>query len=477
MNALALAARIILAAAFAVAGLAKLADRAGTRKSLADFGSPAFLISPVAISLPLAELACAVALVPVASAWWGAAGSLALLSIFTVAMAVTLARGGKPECHCFGQLHSEPIGTSTIVRNVLLATLAVLVVARGEDGVGAGLADSVAGLSAAPSFMLSVLIVLSALAVLELWMLVHVLRQNGRLLVRMDALEAKVGAGAAPAQSGLPVGVEAPAFSLVDLVGHEVTLGVLGARGPLLLFFTEPGCGACESALPEVARWQRSHADQLSVVLISRGDVAVNRTKSEAHGLRNVLLQKDREVSQTYRVEATPSAVLVKDGLVDSHLAVGVEAIRSLVATATMPPPLKKGDLVPPMSLPDLDGQTKELSGPGPRPRVMVFWNPSCSFCQAMLADLKAWERGQVSDSPELIIASTGSVEANRQQGFRSRVLLDAAFRVGRTFDATGTPSAVLIDEEGRVASTIATGAPAVLALAGAVPAASSAST
>jgi peroxiredoxin/uncharacterized membrane protein YphA (DoxX/SURF4 family) len=475
MNALVLATRLVLAAVFAVAGLGKLADRAGTRKSLADFSLPALLIPPVAILLPLAELACAVALVPLASAWWGAAGALALLFLFTVAMAVTLARGEKPDCHCFGQLHSEPIGASSIVRNVLLASLAVLVVARGADSAGASLTDSVASLSTAPNFMLSLLIVLSALGVFELWMLVHVLRQNGRLLLRLDALEAKVGAGAATVQSGLPVGVEAPAFSLVDLSGQEVTLGRLGGRGPLLLFFTEPGCGACEAAVPEVARWQLGHAERLSVALISRGDAALNRAKNSVHRLRNVLLQKDREVSQAYRVEGTPSAVLIKDGLIASSLVTGMDAIRTLVTKETLPPPIKMKDEVPPFALPDLDKRLVELSGARKHPAVVLFWSPSCGYCQAMLKDIRAWERERPSSAPELLVISNGTIEANRQQRFRSPVLIDNDFLAGRLFSATGTPSAVVLDREGRVASDLVVGAPAVLALAGAVPAASSA--
>jgi hypothetical protein len=48
-----------------------------------------------------------------------------------------------------------------------------------------------------------------------------------------------------------------------------------------------------------------------------------------------------------------------------------------------------------------------------------------------------------------------------------SPVLLDEAFRTGRLFGAAGTPSAVLIDREGKVASGVAVGGPAVLALAG----------
>ena len=52
--------------------------------------------------------------------------------------------------------------------------------------------------------------------------------------------------------------------------------------------------------------------------------------------------------------------------------------------------------------------------------------------------------------------------------GLISPVLLDQQFAVGRAFGASGTPSAVLVDAEGKVASEGAVGAPAVMELAGA---------
>jgi hypothetical protein len=52
--------------------------------------------------------------------------------------------------------------------------------------------------------------------------------------------------------------------------------------------------------------------------------------------------------------------------------------------------------------------------------------------------------------------------------GIISPVVLDQHFAVGRAFGANGTPSAVLVDEEGKVASEVAVGAQAVLELAGA---------
>ena len=88
-----------------------------------------------------------------------------------------------------------------------------------------------------------------------------------------------------------------------------------------------------------------------------------------------------------------------------------------------------------------------------------------------MLGDVKAWERNRSKDAPELVVISGGSPKSNREQGFHSRVLLDAHFDAGGRFGAGGTPSAVIIDEEGRVASDVGVGAPDVLALAGLISA------
>jgi hypothetical protein len=85
-----------------------------------------------------------------------------------------------------------------------------------------------------------------------------------------------------------------------------------------------------------------------------------------------------------------------------------------------------------------------------------------------MLDNLKAWEAQRPKGAPKLLVVSTGSIEANRAMGLRSPVLLDEGFSTGTAFGASGTPSAVLVDAKGKIASEIAVGAPAVLALAGA---------
>src|ERR1700691_479260 len=131
MDGVLLLVRLLLSATFALAGITKAADPAGARQSILDFGAPASLAGPVARLLPLAELACAIALLLAASAVWGAVGALALLLLFIAAICISLARGRRPDCHCFGQLHSAPVGWTTLARNAVLCAMAGLVILQG----------------------------------------------------------------------------------------------------------------------------------------------------------------------------------------------------------------------------------------------------------------------------------------------------------------------------------------------------------
>jgi protein-disulfide isomerase len=120
------------------------------------------------------------------------------------------------------------------------------------------------------------------------------------------------------------------------------------------------------------------------------------------------------------------------------------------------------------VKLQDLEGKTVELADFRGEKTLVLFWNPGCGFCQQMLADLKQWEAGASEGAPKLLVVSAGSEEANREMGLTSPVLLDQNFATGRAFGASGTPSAVLVDAQGNMASEVAVGAPAVMELAGA---------
>src|SRR5205085_11239986 len=79
--------------------------------------------------------------------WWGAVGALVLLLIFVAGIGYNLALGRTPDCHCFGQLHSAPAGWSTLVRNLVLALIAGLVVGFETGNTGPGVLELLAQLT------------------------------------------------------------------------------------------------------------------------------------------------------------------------------------------------------------------------------------------------------------------------------------------------------------------------------------------
>src|SRR5581483_8184403 len=123
MAALILLARLLISSVFLFAGVAKVLDRGASKKSLLEFGVPNRLASPSAIFLPIAEILVGLCLITARFAVYGLAGALVLLAVFTAAIAIALARGRKPDCHCFGQLQSKPIGWPLLARNSALAAV------------------------------------------------------------------------------------------------------------------------------------------------------------------------------------------------------------------------------------------------------------------------------------------------------------------------------------------------------------------
>jgi peroxiredoxin len=133
-----------------------------------------------------------------------------------------------------------------------------------------------------------------------------------------------------------------------------------------------------------------------------------------------------------------------------------------------MPAALKVGEPAPEIQLRDLTGEDINLADFRGSDILVLFWNPGCGFCQRMLPDLKEWEENRLEEAPGLLVISAGTVEDNREMGLSSPVVIDQQFAAGRAFGAGGTPSAVLVDAEGKIASEVAVGAPAALELAGA---------
>src|SRR5262245_23358880 len=109
------------------------------------------------------------------------------------------------------------------------------------------------------------------------WLGWQLLRQNGRILLRMDELEKRLNEiefGEGEESEGLPLGSEAPAFELADLAGQRHSLAQCRGQSLLLVFFN-PDCGFCREMAPKLAdlqrtevRGQRSDGEHRPVALI-----------------------------------------------------------------------------------------------------------------------------------------------------------------------------------------------------------------
>jgi thiol-disulfide isomerase/thioredoxin len=427
-------ARLVLAGVFVVSGVGKLLDLKGSENAMRGFGLPERLAKPAGIALPFAELLVAL---PAAA---GRDGDLRRLGSGGAPGGVRRRDQLQPGA---GQAAGLPLLRSISFRADRQADAdpqwhpgGGCALYRGQRA-GRGARRESRGLDEGSGVLESVLLVLVIVEALVLagvvWLLVHLLGQSGRLLIRMDRIEEALADAnielrgldddeeeEADEDEGLPIGAPAPAFGLTGLYGETTTLDSLRARGnPVMLVFTDPGCGPCNALMPDIGKWQREVGGKLTVALVSRGAADANKGKASEHGISNVLLQEDNEVADAYRTFGTPTGVLVSsDGLIASGAAPGGEAIRRLVNQAVEgkvpapkrldpgalaikpkpsraqapPPPANLGQPVPEIALTGLDGNEVRLADFKGHPTAVLFWNPGCGFCQRMVGDIKAWE-------------------------------------------------------------------------------------
>ena len=320
--------RLILSLVFGIAGLTKLTDQKGTREAVMNFGAPKATAPSIAVVLPLIELAIAIGFLFSASAWLSALAALLVLGIFVVAISINLAKGKTHECHCFGQIYSRPLGWPTLIRNLLFALAAGVVIWHGREfqpPLASTVSNAVAGLS---TWQLVILIV-------------GIMVAAGFFLQRLQSTPEEQ-----PAEqpTSLPIGSPAPGFELPAYEGGRTSLAQLLALGkPVLLIFTSPKCGPCISLFKEISDWQNAHNDQLTIAIFTFGTVKDNFVNVARNRLGQVLLQENNEISILYGANLTPSAVMINtEGRILSNLAAGGDGIRALLEShvehaATMP--------------------------------------------------------------------------------------------------------------------------------------------
>lgn len=127
MASLALAARLTVAFALALAAIQKLRSHGSLRPQLVGFGVPGAIATAAGVALVGVEIGVALALVLIPDSVVPAMIAVGVLALFTGAILANLARDRRVPCPCFGAGATDaPISASTVVRNGWLLALAVL---------------------------------------------------------------------------------------------------------------------------------------------------------------------------------------------------------------------------------------------------------------------------------------------------------------------------------------------------------------
>jgi peroxiredoxin len=334
------------------------------------------------------------------------------------------------------------------------------------------------------------------------WLGFQLVRQNGRLLLRLESIENRLPARAAKKQQdagGLPVGALAPDFELPDLAGVGHNLSEFRDRNVLFIFFN-PNCGFCTKMAADLAALpiEGGH-DRAVPVVITTGDAEENRKRVEKYGIRCVvLLQKEMELASRFRAQGTPMGYRIDGtGRIASELTVGAEPLlklanttttdrrqpdasangsrdhgakdyRSLTASRLNRKGLKAGASAPDFRLPRLDGGELSLADLRGGRILLVFSDPHCGPCEELAPRLQEIHSQQTD--LQVLMIGRGEFEDNRAKaaalGLSFPIVLQQKWEVSLQYAMFTTPIGYLIDEEGILLSDVAVGVEPILALA-----------
>ena len=122
-------------------------------------------------------------------------------------------------------------------------------------------------------------------------------------------------AGVDPADDLLPIGAEAPDFTLQQKGGGEVRLStMLKANKVVLLNFWTIGCSPCLVELPKLNKLQkRLHRKGFDILSVNTLDPVLDATKywDHQHLTLRMALEGDRTALEKYRVSAMPVNYLI----------------------------------------------------------------------------------------------------------------------------------------------------------------------
>lgn len=341
---------------------------------------------------------------------------------------------------------------------------------------------------------LSALVALALLAVGTLTALVFALtRQLGRALIRIDALEEAIAqapgspAGHLQRPEGLPVGTVVPAFELPTLDGGTVSASTLRGQRVLLVHWS-PDCGFCREIAGDLAaELEPLRRRRTELILLSHGDHDSNRRLADEHGLHCPIGLGDGSGAKVFGALGTPAAYLLDEkGRIAKPLALGalevpalareVTSERSRLATERplsesriVRDGIKAGAAAPPFTLPGVDERRVDLADYRGRRTLLVFSDPECGPCEALMPDLVERQR-HYGHELAVIMVSRGDVAENRARRDRHHagfpIALQRGWTVSKQYGIFSTPAAFLIGPDGLLEQDVARGGAEILHLA-----------
>jgi peroxiredoxin len=330
------------------------------------------------------------------------------------------------------------------------------------------------------------------------WLGYLFVRQNGRILLRLELIERRLGARQQEPRrerQGLAIGSVAPDFELPDLAGNRHKLSEFRGKDLLLMFFN-PKCGFCTKMAADLAALPLEGAGRALPIVVTTGDAEANRKLVEQHGIRGVvLLQKEMEVASQYRAQGTPMGYRIDaEGKIVSDLTVGGEALLQLAGSdwkrapkpqtpekghGKTPDPslaksrlnrsgLKAGATAPEFTLPRIDGSELSLADLRGERVLLVFSDPNCGPCDELAPRLQQLHL----ERPDLqvVVVSRRDADATRAKaeslGLTYPIVLQKQWEISLQYGMFATPMGDLIDEAGVLLRDVAVGVEPILALA-----------
>ena len=119
--------------------------------------------------------------------------------------------------------------------------------------------------------------------------------------------------------------------------------------------------------------------------------------------------------------------------------------------------------IAPPFELPAYAGGKSSLAQllAFGKPLLLIFTNPNCGPCVVLFKEIKEWQESH-SEQLTVTLISTGTIKENFVNVARNglgQVLLQQQREVAESYGANVTPTAVVVNTDGKIASPLAAGA------------------